>query len=279
LRFLYYLINQMYKAVFIDMDGTLLQKDHTVSEVNKNAIQRLLDKGILVVPISARPLHGLLHITQKVLPDSMPVVSLNGGYIYHNSEIIFQADISLPEVTKIHAELLLYDVSVMYYSQMKWFATKSTSAIIKEQRITNVAIQIQPIEQTIASWNTENSGPNKILIVGDPDLVIEVEQKLKSLYQDKLNVFKSQSSYLELMHLQASKTKAIQFLMNQYGILREEVIAIGDNYNDKEMIEYAGVGVAMGNAPEEIKMVADFVTDTNNNDGVAKALAHYFPEK
>ena len=107
--------------------------------------------------------------------------------------------------------------------------------------------------------------------------MIEVEQKLKSLYQGKLNVFKSQSSYLELMHLQASKTKAIQFLMNQYGILREEVIAIGDNYNDKEMIEYAGVGVAMGNAPEEIKMVADYVTDTNNNDGVAKALAHFFP--
>ena len=269
----------MYKAVFIDMDGTLLKKDHTVSEVNKNAIQRLLDNGVLVVPISARPLHGLLHITQQVLPDSMPVVSLNGGYIYHHSEIIFQANISLPEVTTIHAELLLYDVSVMYYSQMKWFATQSTDAIIKEQRITNVAIQIQPIEQIVASWNAENTGPNKILIVGDKDLVIEVEQKLKSLYQGKLNVFKSQSSYLELMHLQASKTKAIQFLMNQYGILREEVIAIGDNYNDKEMIEYAGVGVAMGNAPEEIKMVADYVTDTNNNDGVAKALAHYFPEK
>jgi hydroxymethylpyrimidine pyrophosphatase-like HAD family hydrolase len=80
------------------------------------------------------------------------------------------------------------------------------------------------------------------------------------------------------MHTQASKTSAIQFLINQYGILQHEVIAIGDNYNDKEMIEFAGVGVAMGNAPEEIKRVADFVTDTNNEDGVAKALAHYFPE-
>ena len=80
------------------------------------------------------------------------------------------------------------------------------------------------------------------------------------------------------MHIEASKTKAIQFLMNQYGILQQEVIAIGDNYNDKEMIEFAGVGVAMGNAPEEIKLIADFVTDTNNDDGVAKALAHYFPQ-
>ena len=97
-------------------------------------------------------------------------------------------------------------------------------------------------------------------------------------FSGKLNVFKSQPRYLELMHIEASKTKAIQFLMNQYGILQQEVIAIGDNYNDKEMIKFAGVGVAMGNAPEEIKMVADFVTDTNNDDGVSKALAHFFPQ-
>ena len=85
----------MYKAVFIDMDGTLLKKDHTISEANKNSIQRLLDNGILVIPISARPLHGILPITQKVLPDSIPVVSLNGSYIYHEGEIISQIDISL----------------------------------------------------------------------------------------------------------------------------------------------------------------------------------------
>lgn len=267
----------MYKAVFIDMDGTLLKKDHTISEVNKNALQRLLDKGILVVPISARPLHGLLPITQQVVPSSMPVVSLNGGYIYHNDEIIFQASVGLNEVAAIHDELHKQAVSVIYYSQMNWFATENTSATTKEQRITEVAIQIQPIEQIIGGWNDTNTGPNKILIVGDKDLIIAVENKLKGLYHGKLNIFKSQSSYLELMHLQASKTKAIQFLMNQYGIVQEEVIAIGDNYNDMEMIEYAGVGVAMGNAPEEIKKVANFVTDTNQNDGVAKALAQYFP--
>lgn len=267
----------MHKAVFIDMDGTLLKKDHTVSEANKNAIQRMLDNGILVVPISARPLHGLLPITRQLLPDSMPVVSLNGGYIYHNAKVVFQADIGLPEVAAIDTELQLHDVSVMYYSQMKWYASESTNATMKEQRITEVALQIQPIEQTMFSWNADNTGPNKILIVGDANLILAVEQKLQGLYQGKLNVFKSQASYLELMHIEASKKKAIQFLMNQYGILQEEVIAIGDNYNDKEMIEYAGMGVAMGNAPEEIKQVADFVTDTNNNDGVAMALAHYFP--
>ena len=272
------LINQMYKAVFVDMDGTLLKKDHSISEANKNAIQRLLDNEILVIPISARPLHGILPITQKVLPDSIPVVSLNGSYIFHKDEIISQIDISLTEVNSVHEQLILHDLSVMYYSQMKWFSTQLTPAIEKEQRITDIAIQILPFEKIVSIWKEESTGPNKILVAGDKDLILEVEQRLISKFSGKLNVFKSQPKYLELMHIEASKTKAIQFLMNQYGILQQEVIAIGDNYNDKEMIEFAGVGVAMGNAPEEIKLVADFVTDTNNDDGVAKALAHYFPQ-
>jgi hypothetical protein len=141
-----------------------------------------------------------------------------------------------------------------------------------------VPIQILPFDQIMSTWKNEKTGPNKILVAGDKELILEVEQILISQFQAKLNIFKSQPRYIELMHIQASKTSAIQFLMNQYGILQQEVIAIGDNYNDKEMIEFAGVGIAMGNAPEEIKRVADFVTDTNNEDGVAKALAHYFPE-
>jgi len=78
------------------------------------------------------------------------------------------------------------------------------------------------------------------------------------------------------MNLQASKTVAMQLLMAQYGIQQQEVVAIGDNYNDQGMIEFAGMGVAMGNAPNNIKAIANHVTDTNNNDGVAKALEYFF---
>ena len=266
----------MYKAVFIDMDGTLLKKDHTVSDNNRNVIQQLLDKGILVVPVSARPLHGILPITKHVLPENMPVVSLNGSYIYHNNEIIYQANIELPDVITIHQEIQPFDVSAMYYSQMEWFTTADSKMVRKEQKITDVNITIQPFEQTLLNWQTQNSGPNKILIAGDPDLIMDIEPKLLALHAGKLNIYKSQPAYLELMNLQASKTKAIEFLLNKYNIYREEIIAIGDNYNDKGMIEFAGMGVAMGNAPDDIKMVANYVTDTNNNDGVAKALNHLF---
>ncbi len=267
----------MYKAVFIDMDGTLLQKDHTISDVTKKAIQDLLKKGIIIIPISARPLHGILPITQPVFPESIPVVSLNGGYILHNKEIIYQSDIALPETATIQQELENYDVAVMYYCQMEWYAPVDRAEVKKEQKITEVKIKIQSFKHSMKEWDTIKSGPNKILIAGDKDLIISIEKRLLELHEGKLNIYKSQPRYLEIMNRNASKAGAVQFLAAKYGIQQHEIIAIGDNYNDKGMIEYAGMGVAMGNAPDEIKAAAKYVTDTNTHDGVAKALAHFFP--
>jgi Cof subfamily protein (haloacid dehalogenase superfamily) len=269
----------MYKAVFIDMDGTLLRKDHTVSSITRHTIQQLIQKDILIVPISARPLHGMLPITQTVFPDDNPVVSLNGGYIYQQQAVTYQVHVTLPEAEAIHSEVKKQPVSAMYYSQMEWFAEASTDAVKKEQKITAVPITIQPFIDTLTLWEQQQTGPNKILIAGDPGVILSLEKELLANHSGELNIYKSQPRYLEVMSLQASKSKAIQFLMAQYGLHQNEVIAIGDNYNDKGMIEFAGTGVAMGNAPDEIKAVANYVTDTNNHDGVAKALKHFFDLK
>ncbi len=266
----------MYKAVFTDMDGTLLKKDHTVSSKTAQIIQKLVEKGIMVIPISARPLHGMTHITDKVFPVSVPVVSLNGSYIYQNGQIIYEVKMPLEKVKAIHDLVEHSHLSVMYYSQMDWYAIKDTDAIKKEQRITPVKITIESFEKTMALWQTHQNGPNKILIAGDEQRILATEQEMLLAFNSSLNIYKSQPRYLEAMHPDASKSNAIRFIMKMYGLQQHEVMAIGDNYNDKGMIEFAGLGVAMGNAPDEIKEVADFVTDTNNHDGVAKALEHFF---
>lgn len=266
----------MYKAVFIDMDGTLLKKDHTVSSVTKKAIQYLTAQGILVVPISARPLHGMLPITNTVFPNNNPIVSLNGSYIFQEQLITYNVHVSLPETLAVHEVVTTHPVSAMYYSQMEWYGYPATDAIKKEQRITPVPITVQPFQQTLEIWNQQQMGPNKILIAGDAKLILTIEEELLAKYGTQLNIYKSQPRYLEVMNKEASKSKAIKILMAQYNLQQHEIIAIGDNYNDKGMIEFAGAGVAMGNAPDEIKEVANYVTDTNNNDGVAKALHHYF---
>ncbi len=266
----------MYKAVFIDMDGTLLKSDHSVSDANKQILKKLQEDGILVVLISARPLHGITPISKQVVTDDMPVVSLNGGYIIHKNEIIYQSAISLPDTVLVHEELQSHAVSPMYYSQMDWFAEVENDRTKKEQKITQVPITIQPFNETLKFWEEQNSGPNKILIAGDKELIAAIESRLNEKHQNNLNIFKSQATYLEVMSKEASKANAIKFLIDRYKINKEHIIAIGDNFNDKGMIEFAAMGIAMGNAPEEIKSVANYVTDTNNNDGVAKALHHFF---
>lgn len=266
----------MYKAVFIDMDGTLLQSNHTVSAASKHVIHQLINNGVLVAPVSARPLHGMQHITEKVFPVHIPIASLNGSYIFHDGRIVFDAAVPLADSLAIHNALQQRDVSVMYYSRMEWFATAETALVKKEQKITPVPIIIQPFEKTIKHLENTGTGVNKILIAGDKELILDIEKDLIAQHGGKLNIYKSQPRYLEIMNPEASKTKAIQFMMNEYGIKQDEIIAIGDNYNDKEMISFAGKGIAMGNAPDDIKAIAGYVTDTNNNDGVAKALKHFF---
>jgi len=266
----------MYKAVFTDMDGTLLTEQHTVSHITQKKIAQLADAGILVIPISARPLHGMLHITEHVFPKETPIVSLNGSYIWHNGNILYQAAVPLAEAEAVNRLASKHPVSAMYYSQMEWYANDYTDAVKKEQKITQVQVTVQPFEKTIVTWTEKQTGPNKILIAGDPALILAVEQEMLEHFGDRVNIFKSQPKYVEVMNREASKTKAMQFIMEMYGLKQEEVIAIGDNYNDKGMIEFAGLGIAMGNAPEEIKAVADMVTDTNNQDGVARVLDKIF---
>lgn len=266
----------MYRAVFIDMDGTLLKKDHSISEWNKKVIQQLTNKSILVVIVSARPLHGIAHLIKDIIKDNVPVVSLNGSYIFYNNEIIYQKTIAVNDAENVYEQVRHCNLSAMFYSQMEWFAISEDELTKKEQRITDVKIIIRPFEQIKNYWQINNTGPNKILIAGNENDIALAEQKLLSVYAGKLNIYKSQPRYLEVMNIDASKVKAIQFLMDKYNIERSEVIAIGDNYNDKEMIEFAGAGIAMGNAPDDIKAIADYVTDSNNEDGVAKALTFFF---
>ncbi len=269
----------MYKAVFTDMDGTLLTPDHRISARTREVIQLLFEEGVQIIPISARPLHGMLHLIEDIFPDEVPVVSLNGSYIWHQGKIVHQLDIPLDDLQTLHAIASRYPVSAMHYSQMDWYAAAETPAIRKEQKITPVPVQLQPFETTFSHWQQTQTSANKVLMAGDEQVILQLEQELLRELGSRLNIFKSQPRYVEAMHPAASKTNAMQLVMDQYGWQTHEVIAIGDNYNDAGMIAFAGTGVVMGNAPDEIKALADFITAGNHQDGVALALEHFFADR
>lgn len=265
----------MYKAVFVDVDGTLITSDHTVSEQTKQTIHKLLEKKVPVVLVSARPIDGILPISKRIGTLDLPVASLNGGYIVMNNEVIFESFIDLDTVAKLHDQLMSYGVTLLYYQQRECFAEVMDKHVEKEQKVAKVPVVIQPFAVTLDQWKAKSTGPNKILIVSTPDAVRKMQKTLLAQYGNTLNICSSKPSYLEIMNSAASKTNAIKFLLNIFNLKQEEIIVIGDNYNDKEMIEFGGMGIAMGNAPDEVKAAANFVTDTNNNDGVHKALVKF----
>ncbi|MHA4807771.1 Cof-type HAD-IIB family hydrolase [Flavitalea flava] len=265
----------MYKAVFLDMDGTLLRTDHTVSESTKETIKKIMDKGIPVVLVSARPLDAILPTCRDIGGLNYPVVSLNGSYIVEQEVPIFQAAIDLATTAQLAEQIRPFKATVAYYLQRTWYAEVDDSWTQHEQKIMDVKIGIHPFAELIVDWSAKKVGPNKLMVMSDPASIALTEAHLKSIHGDSLNIYTSKPTYLEIMEPQASKSKAIQFLIERWNIDRKEVMAIGDNYNDREMIKFAGMGVAMGNAPDEIKADADHVTDTNNNDGVRKALEKF----
>lgn len=265
----------MYKAVFTDMDGTLLRADHSISEETKELIGKIIAANILFVLVSARPIHGIIPTSKWLGTESLPIVSLNGAYIAYLNEVIFESAIDMQMISAIHEIAASYPVTLIYYGGMEWFAEQSNAATDKEQLITDVRVQLAPFNELQQRWSRQNTQINKIMAIGEATVISAMEDKLHDAYSGQMNVYTSKPTYLEMMRIDASKTNAVKFIQARYDISREAIIAIGDNYNDKEMIAYAGTGIAMGNAPDPVKAVAGYITDTNQQDGVRKAFEKF----
>lgn len=267
----------MYKAVFLDMDGTLLRSDHSVSEPTITMIRRLTGKGISVVLVSARPLNAVLPTFRAIgLPDATPIITLNGSYIVEREQPIFEARVDLDVTARVTELVRPFKATIAYYLQREWYAEVSDAWTDHEQRIMDVTLDVAPIGTLIQGWKTRNIAPNKMMVMSEASNIAGIQQHLRSVYNGLLNIYPSKATYLEVMDTRGSKVNAVRFISERLGLTPREIVAMGDNYNDVEMIQFAGMGVAMGNAPEDIKAKAGYVTDTNNDDGVRKALEKFF---
>lgn len=116
---------------------------------------------------------------------------------------------------------------------------------------------------------------HKVLCMGDKEDIAALEQQLVKEFP-QIRIYRSKDTYLEIMSMKASKSDAIHMLKDHFHVKQEEIMAFGDNFNDIDMIRYAGLGVAMGNAADEVKQAADIVTDINDNEGERQILDKYF---
>ena len=268
-----------YKLVAIDMDGTLLNSSNQVSERTRDIIEKAKNKGAHIVLSTGRVLKSALSYSQS-LNLKNPIVACNGAIIVdEDSNIIYKRPMDNNLVKEIVNLARREDVYYHFYDESRFYSHVKVDEVLKFYNEGNAKTRIDvevfdDIEELI---KLKDLNVYKFLFIDDNN------DKLKKLRTelDKLRNIGTSSSWvnnIEAMGLNVSKGEALRELCNRLHINPEEVIAIGDSENDISMLQFAGLGVAMGNGGEAIKKQADYITDSNDEDGVAKVIEKFVLE-
>ena len=257
-----------YKAVFSDIDGTLLNSQHQITPKTEEAIKNVLKQGIPFIPVSARPPYAITPYTEQ-LGAQHGMICYSGALILDkNLTALYSVILAPQDLQKLNTLLADFThLSISYYAGLDWFCNDVNNDWIKQES------EITGLSAKLLQGNLTDV--HKILIMGSAEEIQRVEPVLKQALPH-LSIHRSKDEYLEIMNPAATKAKAIQFMAQHLGINAKQVIAFGDNFNDLDMLQYAGLSIAMGNAPDAIKQVAKEVTATNNEDGIALVLNRVF---
>lgn len=269
-----------YKLICLDMDGTLLNNKKELTERNKEAIKKAHNKGIRVA-ISTGRLFTSAKYYAGLLEIEAPVIAANGAYIREKDrdEIIYESVISIEDCKAILSIIEKYDFK-FYYNTFNTIISKTpfpkgyTYLEMNQDLPEEMKIQLC-VNENLRKVFEERDGEilKCICISNNTDSFSKARDEIRQL--GKFEVVSSLSDNFEIMNKGISKGNAVEILANFYGLTRDEVICIGDGENDLSMIEYAGMGIAMGNGARCVKEAANYITDTNENDGVAKAIEKF----
>lgn len=288
----------MYKLVVVDLDGTMLNHYGEISEKTKEDVTRCINKGVEIVIASGRPIDSIKSIAEEIGCKGFFIAG-NGALVYDikKQEMIYENYMKKEKVLELikicEENSIAYNVytdkviltpnlkfNVLYYykENLKKEENKKTNISIVENMYDYVKNSNKEkfLKITICDENNTifNSIIKKIKEIKEIE-VLEVSHMSRKVIKQGTEEFPIEYFYTEISASNVDKWNAIEFLIKKLGLKAENVIAIGDNMNDKKMLEHAGVGVAMKGSTPAIIQIADYITETNDNDGVAKALEQY----
>lgn len=269
-----------YKLLCTDMDGTLLNDKKEVSERTIKVIKEAHAKGAKIAICTGRPFTSA-NVYADLIGIKTPVISANGAYIRDkdNDEIIYQSKLGIDNCKKILSILKKYEIPVNFHGPDIMLCDEfSYSAKIymklNESLPEDKRIKVIIVDDWKKALNDNIDSIVKCLAI-DNDIKKIKSAKEEMIKEKELETVSSYSNNFEVMCKGVSKGRAVEILSKYLGINQEEIICIGDNENDISMIRYAGLGVAMGNAEKLVKETADYITDTNDKDGVAKVIEKF----
>lgn len=264
------------KLVAIDIDGTLLNSNRKISLKVKETLQRANENGMSIVLCTGRPLPGVKEqLTElNLYGDNDYVITYNGSLVQatKSNEIISQYTLSHNDFLEIElmsravgAHLHAIDDQTIY----------TTNRDIGKYTVHEAYLVDMPLKYRTVEEMTPDMSIIKMMMIDEPEVLDKAISQLPDEFIEKYTTVKSTDFYYEILNKKASKGNALAKLAEHLGIAQSETMAIGDNENDLSMIEYAGIGVAMGNATESVKRAADIQTTSNDEDGVAEILLKY----
>jgi Cof subfamily protein (haloacid dehalogenase superfamily) len=271
------------RAICTDIDGTLLNKERELSDETIRVIGRLREKMPIILASSRMP-SAMYHLQKQLGIRAHPLICYNGGFVIHASKIeksptvIHSVHIPVSICTSILALTKQTSVHVSLYEKDSWYAPGMDEWTLREATITKVNPIIKASEEVLEAWTDEVTGAHKIMCMGPAEEISFLESSLRQNFSNDVHVYHSKDTYLEIAPKSISKASALKMLLAKInGIELSEVIAFGDNYNDVEMIQSVGLGIAVENARSEVKAVAKAITANSKENGVALALEKYFP--
>lgn len=269
-------LNFMIKLVAIDIDGTLLNDHHEVTSEVKDAIRKAKAKGVKIVLCTGRPLVGVQqYLTELELREEGDyVISFNGAMVQDTFTKKVVSHLTLEKEDLIYLSELSEEAGLhMHFFDDKTLYTANRNIgkyTVVEAYLTGSQLVFSEIEKMPADFKM-----SKAMMIDEPEILEAGIKKLPSDLGDRYHLVRSAPFYLEILNPEASKGNAVKQLSELLGMKQEEVMCIGDHENDTTMLEFAGTAVAMGNAIPRLKEMADFITETNNNSGVAVAIEKF----
>lgn len=264
-----------YKLLVLDLDGTLTNNKKEITEHTLNTLMKAQAQGVKIVLASGRPTYGIAPIAEKLKLKDFGgyILSYNGGEItnWQTGELMYE-NVLEPEVLPYLYQCAKENNFAIVTYEGKYVLTEyPDDEYVLKEAILNV-METKKVDNFLEAIDFPVA---KCLIVGESTRLEALEKVMYEALKDRMGVYRSEPYFLELVPKGIDKAQSLAVLLEKIGATREEMIAIGDGFNDLSMIKYAGLGVAMANAQEVVRQSADYITLSNEEDGVAAVVEKF----
>lgn len=265
-----------YKIIVLDLDGTLTNSKKELSARNRETLIKLQEQGVKVVLASGRPTYGIVPLAKELELERFGgyVLSYNGGKITEcaTGKEVYSNVLTMELIEPLYNASKEAGVTIISYDNEYIITENPTDVYVGKEAFLN-KMKIKEVQNFVESITKPVV---KCLAVGEPETLIALQEKLVGKFGDVMSIYRSEPFFLELVPLNIDKAYSLSMLLSHLNETKEHLIAFGDGFNDLSMIKFAGLGVAMSNAQDSVKELADDIALSNDEDGVAIYLEGLF---